>query len=264
VPSLSTLLKLIWFASFVLQFAILVLIVLRRNYRMLPLFSWYIGLNLSQAILMLGVYSHFGFYSAPSFRTYWATEVIIMIVQVLASTELLHRALQGYPGIWELTWRVILLAIVVVIVRAWLTANTGDQWGLWSAHYGYYFTFALAFVFCLLLIRRYSIVIDPVYKMLLGGFCFYACGSIVADALMRSAYLKKSAYSDVWNYSELLVFLVVLVVWLLALRDPVRVQAQAPIANNGLAYEVVAPQVSAQLRAINNTLQEFFDKKAPR
>lgn len=262
VPSLSTFLKLIWLASVVLQLTILVLVAVRRNYRTLPMFAWYIGLNLSQAFIMAAVYRHFGFYSAPSFRIYWATEVIIMITQVLASTELLHRALQEYPGVWELTWRVILLAIIVVIIRAWVTANSYDQWGLWNAHIGYHLTFAVAFVLCLLLIRRYSITIDPVYKMLVGGFCFYSCGSIVADALMKSAYVRKSAYSDVWNYSELGVFLIVLVVWIVALRDPVRVSAQVPTTNSAMAYEVVAPQLNAQLRAINDALQEFFDKKA--
>jgi hypothetical protein len=261
VTGLSTSLKLIWLASGILQFAILVLLVVRRHYRTLPMFAWYIGLNLAQAIIMVGIYSHFGFYSAPSFRTYWATEVIIMVAQTLASTELLHRALQGYPGIWQLTWRVIFSAIIVVTIRAWATANSTDQWGLWSAHIGYYLTFAIAFVFCLLLIRRYSILIDPVYKMLVGGFCFYSCGSIIADALMKSQYLKRfPAYAEVWNYSELWVFVITLVVWIVALRHPVRASSQAPSTPSGGAYEEIGPQVNARLRELNETLRKFFRK----
>ncbi|MBV8514258.1 MAG: hypothetical protein JO260_03065 [Acidobacteria bacterium] len=238
------------------------LVVVRRNYRALPTFAWYIGLNLAQALIMLGVYSHFGFSSAPSFRAYWAGEVFIMIVQTLASTEALHRALQDYPGIWELTWRVILFAILAVTVHTWRAANRTDQWGLLTAHRGYYLTFAVAFVLCLLVIRRYSVSIDPVYKMLIGGFCFYSCGSIVADTIVKSQYLQRfPRYAQVWNYSQLWVFITVLVIWIIALRHPVRVRPQAPSLSGGTNYEVIGTQVNAQLRATNDTLRKFFEKR---
>jgi hypothetical protein len=121
----------------------------------------------------------------------------------------------------------------------------------------------VAFVLCLLLIRRYAISIDPVYKMLVGGFCFYSCGSIFADTLLKSQYLMKfKAYAEVWNSWELWLFLIVLVVWTIALRHPVRVRARTPSLVDGSAYEVVAPQVNAQLRAMNDTLRKFFDKEA--
>lgn len=262
MAGLSTSLKLIWLASGLLQLAILVLVVVRRNYRALPTFTWYIGLNVAQALIMLGVYSHFGFTSATSFRTYWAGEVVIMILQTLASTEALHHALQNYPGIWELTWRVILLAILVVIVHAWRTANRNDAWGLLTAHRGYYVIFAVAFVLCLLLIRRYSVSIDPVYKMLVGGFCFYSCGWIVADTLLKLQYLQKfPRYAEVWNYSQMWVFLTVLTIWIIALRNPVRVQPQASSHGAGADYELIGPQINAQLRAMNDSLRKFFGKR---
>jgi hypothetical protein len=263
VSSLSTSIKLIWLASALLQFAIIVLIAVRRNYWAVPTFAWYMGLNLAQAFIMVGVYTHYGFSSAESFRTFWAGEVVIMVVQTLASTELLHRALQDYPGIWELTWRVILCAVAIVIVYAWATANSKDEWGLMAAHRGYYLTFAVAFVLCLLLIRRYDISIDPVYKILVGGFCFYSCGSIFADTLLKVQYLKKfKAYADVWNNFELWLFLVVMVVWIVALRHPVRVPVRDTNLVGGAAYEAMAPQVNAQLRTINDNLRKFFDKEA--
>lgn len=263
MAGLSTFLKIIWLASAVLQLAILVLVVVRRNYRAVPTFTWYIGLNLAQAFIMLGVYSHFGFRSEQAYHTYWALEVIIMVVQTLASTELLHRALQDYPGIWELTWRVILVAVIATIGVAWATANSNDQWGLMAAHRGYHSIFAVAFVLCLLLIQRYAISIDMVFKILVGGFCLYSCGTIFADTLLKLQYVKQSkAYAEVWNYSELLLFVVVLVVWIVALRHPVRVRAQQPNFVGGAAYEVMAPQVNAQLRAINDSLRKFFDKEA--
>jgi hypothetical protein len=263
VTGLSTILRMIWFASGILQIAILILIVSRRHYRTLPMFAWYIGLNFAQALILIPVYSHFGFISEASFRIYWATEVITMIAQTLASTELLHRALQDYPGIWELAWRLILSAIVVVIVYSWITANKNDQWGLMYADRGYYLTFAVAFVLCLLLVRHYSVAMDPVYKVLLGGFCFYSCGAFVSDTLLKAQFMQHlPKYSDVWNESELLIFFVVLVVWIVALRHPVSVPVKTSSGIGAGAYEQIGPQVNARLRELNDTLRKFFRKQA--
>jgi hypothetical protein len=265
VTDLPALLRIIWIASGVLQLAILVLIVVRRHYRTLPMFAWFVGLNLAQALVMAGVYQHYGFASALAFRAFWASEVITMIVQTLASAEILHRALDDYPGIWELVWRVILLSVIVIIGYSWMTASREGQWGLLAAVRGYYLTFAIAFVLCLLVVRHYSISIDPVYKLLLGGFCFYSCGCFVSDTLLKQQFLDHfKKYSDVWNESELLIFFVVLMVWVVALRHPVRAAALTPSSGpsipSGGAYEIIAPQINSRLRELNDTLRKFFRK----
>jgi hypothetical protein len=237
----------------------------RGHHRTLPMFVWYIGLNVTEAITMVFVYSHFGFNSAPAYRIFWAMQVIVMIAQTLASAEILHRALQDYPGIWELVWRVILSAIIATIGYAWWTADSRDQWGLMIAHRGYYFTFAVAFVLCLIVLRHYSVSIDPVYKILLAGFCFYSCASIVADTLLQSQFQRNfPGYANVWNAFEMLMFFAVLVVWAVALRHPVRVSASSkpPIHIGGGAYETVSPQVNASLREMNDTLRKIFGKQA--
>jgi hypothetical protein len=262
VTELSALLRFIWFASGFLQLAILVLVFSLHHYRTLPTFAWYIGLNLAQAILLVPVYSHFGFNSGPAYRTFWATQVITMIAQTLASTELLHRALQDYPGIWELTWRLILFAIVVVIGYSWANASRNDQWGLMYADRGYNLTFAVAFILCLLLVRHYSVSIDPVYKVLLGGFCFYSCGAFVSDTLLKQQFMEHfPKYSDVWNESELLIFFAVLAVWIVALRHPVRALSQTLSSPSGGAYEQLGPQINSRLRELNDVLRKFFRKR---
>ena len=265
VAGLSTSMQLLWLAGTVLQVAVLTLALLRRHYRTLPMFVWYIGLNIAEAFILAGVYSHFGFNSAPSFRTFWAMQMLVMVAQTLASTQLLHRALEDYPGIWELVWRVILVAIIAIIGYTWWTADGKDQWGLWAAHRGYYFTFAVAFVLCLLVIRHYSISIDPVYKVLLGGFCFYSCWNIVADTLLRSLFLQNfPGYADVWNASEMVMFFSVLVVWIVALRHPVRAAAASPTSGpTGGTYEGMSPRVNARLRELNDSLRKFFRRRAP-
>jgi hypothetical protein len=123
-------------------------------------------------------------------------------------------------------------------------------------------TFAIAFVVCLLVVRHYSISIDPVYKILLGGFCFFSCGSFICDTLLKQLFLDNfPRYSDVWNESELLIFFVVLMVWVVALRHPVTASAQTPLNPTGGAYEALAPQINSRLREMNDTLRKFFRKR---
>lgn len=259
---LSTFLRIVWLASAVLQVGILALIVFHHHYRSLPRFAWFIALNLAQAIILFVVYSRYGFNSEMAFRVFWATQVITMVAQTLASIELLHRALQDYPGIWELAWRLILVALLGVLAYSWATATPGGDWGLWAADRGFNLTFAIAIILCLLLVRHYTISIDPVYKAILGGFCFNSCGAIIADTLLRAQIqLHFPAYAEVWNEMEMLIFFVVLVVWVVALRHPVRVLA-SPGTTGAVPYEEFAPQINARLRELNDTLRKFFRKQA--
>jgi hypothetical protein len=265
VTDFSIFLQVIWFGAEALQVAILALILARRHYRKLPLFSLYIGLNVAQTIICAYVYKQFGFHSETAYWTYWATQIVTMIAQTLASTELLRRALQDYPGIWELSWRIILFSIIVLIGYCWATANTKDQWGLLYGVRGYYVIFALAFTACLLLARHYSIPIDPVYQALIGGFCFYACGSFVADTVLEKQFSQSfPKYSEVWNSSKMLLFFATLVVWTVALWHPVRATAQGPGAGDGdIDYRNFSPQVNARLREMNDSLRKFFGRQAP-
>jgi hypothetical protein len=222
-----------------------------------------VGLNLAQAIVLVIAYSHWGFTSTTAFRVFWTTEAITMIAQTLASTEILRRALEDYPGIWALTWRIVTFAVMAVVTYAWATADPKDQWGLMIADRGYYLTFAIATVACLLLIRHYSISIDPVYKAMLGGFCLYSCGVFVSDTLLQKLFLEHfPKYSEVWNGSELLIFLAAEMVWIFALTHPVPSKTKTPSAPNATVYEEFAPQVNTRLRELNDTLRKFFRKQA--
>jgi hypothetical protein len=261
VTGLSTFLRYLWAANAALQLLIVSLIFTRRHYRTLPLFTSYIILNLCQAALLLPVYSHFGLASPTSYHIFWITQAVAMLAQTLASTELLHRALWDYPGIWALAWRLVMVAVTIVVIYSWATADRESQWGLLTADRGYYLTFAVAMVSCLLLVRYYSISIDPVYKVLLGGFCLYSCATVLSDSLYKWLYLRKFKFlTDVWNDSEMVVFFFVLLVWTVALRLPVRVLAQSAPPDQA-SYDQLSPQLNARLREINDVLRRFFRRE---
>lgn len=264
MTSLSIFLRYSWAACIALQLTILVFLIAKRHFRTLPIFTSYIFLNLCQAAVLLVVYSRHDLYSHTSYNIFWIAQAITMFAQTLAASELLHRALWDYPGIWALTWRLIAVATTGVIAYSWATADKTDDWGLLSADRGYNLTFAVAMISCLALVRYYSVSIDRVYKSLLGGFCLYSCGVILADTLQKSLFEQHyGASAEIWNNSEMLIFLAVLVVWTFALSHPVRVPALplGPSPSDQSSYDQLSPQLNARLREINDILRKFFRKE---
>jgi hypothetical protein len=240
------------------QFTVLFLVVTRRHFHTLPVFSVYIALNLSQAALLFFAYSQFDLNSHAVRQLSWLSELLILTVQTFAATEVLYRVLRHYEGIWGLAWRLIVLAAVIVVCHELESAKQSPGWTLMIANRGYHLTFALALISCLLLVRFYSIPIDPVYKTLLGGFCVFSCTVVVANTLLQTLFLRHFADSGVvWNYLEMVTFLAVQIAWAVALRHRVRVDDKPSLLPPS-AYDRLSPDVNARLRALNDALSRFL------
>jgi hypothetical protein len=248
----------LWAISVGVQLTVLCLLISKRHFHSLPLFSIYIVLNLCQAAFLYFIYSQFGYYSHVARQMFWISEPITLAAQTLAATEVLFRALQAYSGIWGLAWRLIAAAVVVVVCYAAASAGQTPEWRLMIADRGYHLTFAIALISCLLLVRFYSIPVDPVYKTLLAGFCVFSCFSFVANTVLQALFQRHyPGSSDIWNYLEMLVFIVVQIVWAVALRHPVPAEAR-PTLLPPSTYDRLSPQVNARLRALNDLLSRLW------
>jgi len=258
MATLPPFILLLWAISIVVQLTVLFLLVGKRHFHSLPLFSIYIVLNLCQAAFLYFVYSQFGYNSDVARQMFWISEAITLAAQTLAATEVLHRVLRAYSGIWGLAWRLIAAAVFIVVCYALASAGRTPEWRLMIADRGYHLTFAVALISCLLLVRFYSIPVDPVYKTILGGFCVFSCSSVVANTLLQALFLRRYPRSaDVWNYLEMLVFIGVQISWAVALRQPVRAEAK-PTLLPPSTYERLSPQVNARLRALNDLLSKLW------
>jgi hypothetical protein len=258
MATLPPLILLLWAISAVVQITVLSLVVTRRHFHKLPLFSVYIALNLCQAALLFFVYSQFDLNSHAARQSSWLSELLILTVQTFAATEVLYRVLRHYAGIWGLAWRLIVVAAALVICHELASAKQSPEWTLMIANRGYHLTFALALISCLFLVRFYSIPIDPVYKTLLAGFCVFSCTVVVANTLLQTLFLRHFIDSGVvWNYLEMVTFLAVQIAWAVALRH--RVQADdKPALSPPSTYDRLSPDVDARLRALNDALSRFL------
>lgn len=262
MATLSPLILLLWAISGIVQLTVLFYVVTRRHFRTIPLFSLYIALNLCQAAFLYFVYSRFGFTSLIAHQSSWLSELIILTAQALAATEILHRVLRQYAGIWALAWRLVAVAAVIVISYVLFSAKESPDWSLMILNRGYHLTFAVTLISCLSLVRFYSIPIDPLYKTLMGGFCFLSCTIVVANTLLQMLFLRHFPNADVvWNYMEMVVFAGVQIAWAVALRHPARVQDK-PTMLPPSTYERLSTDVNSRLRALNDVLSRFLRAQA--
>jgi hypothetical protein len=255
---------LLWAGSAAAQLLVLVLLVPKRKFRRLPLFTTYAALNLCQIVFLVAVYSASRLTEGAAKDLAWYSECVTLFAQALATTEILKVTLRPYQGIWGLAWRALTFTSTVVLLLVAMATR-----GSWSAakwfeiNRGYHLTFATAVIACLLLIRYYSIQVPAVYKMILAGFCFYSCTEILINTVLETV-LKKSFgdYQPIWQSATMLSFIVVLFIWAAALWAPLPVEARPPDSPADSMHGRLSPEINERLRELNEKLLRLWKQEA--
>src|SRR5580658_8811392 len=254
----------LWACSVLAQLLVLALLFLKGNSRKLPYFTAYVTLNICQAGFLVFVYTHVWSDPDTPKTLAWTSECITLIVQALATTEILEITLRPYQGIWGLGWRALTVTSGIVVLLVALAAR--GHWG--SASWfqldrGYHLTFASALIACLLLVRYYSIPVPPAYKMLLGGFCFYSCTEIVVNTLLQ-AFFRQNFFLHLaaWQLLTLASFILVQVVWAAALWKALPVQDRQDTPSSDADYQRLSPQINEDLRRLNEKLLRLWKLEA--
>jgi len=254
----------LWACSALVQIALLLVLIAKGNFRKLPLFTSYVSLNLCQAGFVVMLYSVWGPNSLTSFRLAWYSECVTLFAQALATSEILRITLRTYEGIWGLAWRALVVTSSVVILLVALATHTHWAIARWfELNRGFQITFASAVIACLLLVRYYSIVVPTAYNMILGGFCFYSCMEILINTVLQ-AFLKKSYfdYQSAWQFSTMLSFVLVQVVWVSAVRKPLQSEYRKRERQSEVDYLRLSPQIDERLRQLDEKLKQLWKLEA--
>jgi hypothetical protein len=202
----------------------------------------------------------YGLSSAKTENLAWASETITLIAQYLAATEILRVVLKPYEGIWGLAWR--LLTVTTVVVSLLVVWRTHFSWG-WAKwfdwNHGYHLTFATAMLACLALIRYYVIPVPTAYKTILIGFCFFSCSELLINTVFRAAFYNKTpGHQALWQSSTMISFIVVLVLWAVALKKPLPSESPRLVLASDAAYQRLSPEINQQLRLLNEKLMRLW------
>jgi hypothetical protein len=242
----------------------LALLFVKGNFRKLPFFTWYIALDLCQVGFLLVVYSYWGTNSPTTTALAWSSECITFLAQALATVEILGMTLRPYPGIWGLGWRALVVTAGIVVVVVALTSRGHGASELWfEINRGYHLTFATALIVCLLLVRYYSIQVPTAYKMLLGGFCLNSCFEVLSNTLIQVLIHKRIVIQQgTWQFLTTSSFVIVLVIWAVALRKPFPVENRQTASPSDSSYQRLSPEINMRLRELNEKLLRIWKPEA--
>jgi hypothetical protein len=262
----SPIVSYLWVAAFLLQLVVAALLVVRGYLRRLPFFSAYIALNLCQAVLLYAIYHYYGDKSMQAYIAGWVSEAITLAARLCATVELLRLVLVSYRGIWGMTWRLLAFTCPMVLALVGIFFSRSDApVFVMQLDSGYHIVFAVALILCLGLLHYYPIRVEPVYKVLLLGFCWYSCAKILANAALHGfSYAQYVHYWPVWQILSISPYLLVLILWGSALSQPAPATQQQPTLLTDSEYRDISPEITAQLQAINRRLMNFWKIPGPK
>jgi hypothetical protein len=263
--NLPSIVRDLWAAAFLLQLVLCGLLFIRGYFRRLPFFTAYIALNLCQAVILYPIYHYYGDTSKVGYIAGWLSEAITLAARLCATVELLRLVLMSYRGIWGMTWRLLAFTCPMLLALVGIFSRSDAPVFVMQVDSGYHIVFAVALILCLGLLHYYPIRVEPVYKVLLLGFCWYSCAKILANAVLHGySYAQYLHYWPMWQTLSISSYSLVLILWASALSRPAPATHQQPTLLTDSEYRDISPEIHAQLQAINRRLMNFWKIQGPK
>src|SRR5260370_32158062 len=240
---------------------VLVLLLVRKNYRAYPAFTFYILVNLAQAILLFMAYRRWGFSSRPSWLFAWGTQIVVACARALAVAEVGGHFLSRYPGIWAPARRLFLWCAGLVLLYSGLAVRHQLELALPSADRGLELAIAAVVVVLFVFARYYDLRPKSTDRSRAIGFCLYSCFRVLNDTI-SDRYLY--GYAKLWSLLGMLAFFASLFLWCWALRKSHTEAATAEYLLPAGPDQILTPQSNLRLRSLNEQLSKICQTEGTR
>ena len=240
---------------------VLLLLVVRKSYRVYPAFTFYIVVNLAQAVLLFVIYRQWGFSSTAAWLFAFGTQTVAIGARGLAVAEICRHLLSCYPGIWGLAKRILLICAGLVLLYSGFAGR--HQWKLAvpSADRGLELSIATVIVVLFLFVRYYDVRTERTDRWLATGFCLYSCFGVLNDTF-ADRYLY--GYAELWSLLGMLAFFGSLFLWSWALRKPLNVTVTKENLLPLHVYQSLTPEINVRLRGLNEQLCRLWKPEVTR
>jgi hypothetical protein len=256
---------LVWGISVAVQAVVCFVLIFKGQFRKLPFFTSFVAVNICQAVYLYIVFAQFGIKSVTTTWLAWLSEPAILLLRTFATAEVLRLILKSYPGIWGLAWRVLAVGFGGVLAYAAIESGRNIPWAIAVLDRGYHLAFTVALVAGLLLIRYYSIPVEPLYKVILAGFCFYSCTIVLANTVGQWVFLRGFRnYQPIWQFTITAIYAGIQVDWAVELWKTAPSEESRPTLMASSLYQQISPQINERLYALNEQLSQFWGPKATR
>jgi hypothetical protein len=244
-----------WVVNSATSVLVLVLLAMRKNYRVYPAFAFYLLVNLASGATLFFVYGKWGYSSRASWLFAWGTQLVVSCARALAVAEVCRNLLARYLGIWALAKRIFVVCAALVLLYAGLAARHRWELALPNGDRAVELAVASVIVLLFLFARYYGLQAEPMDRSMAIGLCLYSCFRALNDTILeRFLY----GYSTLWSVLGALAFFASLCLWSWALRKPRTVSGMENKILPVGAYESIAPEINRRLRELNDLLSKIW------
>ena len=247
--------RVLWGLSFCLNFALVFLLLYRKNYRIYPCFLLYTMVNLFQAVVLFASLQLWKYHSAALFKIAWGSQGLVITARALSVAEVCRQVLAKYRGIWGLGWRLSLAVAGLVLAYSWAVGAHSQLLFLLTADRSIELAIAAALLALLLFAHYYQVAIEPADRFLASGFFLYSCFQVLNDTILER-WLQQ--YADFWNLLGTVTFLASMLLWGWALRVVQQPASSPPELLPGDHYRLLSPAINTRLKALDEQLGRFW------
>lgn len=245
----------LWASSVLAQICLFALLFLRGHFRRLAAFTGYITLDICQAGVLLAFYRRVGFAAPAAEAAAWVSQAATTGAKAFAVGEVCRRILRPYRGVWALGWRLLVGAASGVLLYAAVATRGNWKFAILYAQRGLELAIAATLVLLFVLIRYYLVPVHPALRSIALGFCVYSCFVVLNNSILER-WLR--SYALLWNATNLLFFLMVVLLWIRALWRPLPAQDEALSLLPADFYGEFSSEIHARLRKVNETLARLL------
>jgi len=246
----------LWNLSVILEGILCAFIVHRRLWRLLPLFTTYVILNLFVTAALWLVYKRFGDNSAFVFYFFWSKQSLLLVARAGVCAELCLLAFMSRPGVWLHVRRVLIAVSGAILLYAAIDAyhqvSVVESFVL-ALQRSLELAIAILLTSLLVIANRYRIPMERVPSLVALGMCIHSTFQILNNTLLKHWL---DPYFSWWNNVQIVSFQVALVIWLLALRRPLPETKPAPTLLPKDVYHSYARLIGQRLKDLDRDIQE--------
>ena len=225
--------RVLWGLSFCLNFALVFLLLYRKNYRIYPYFLLYTVVNLFQGVVLFTSLRLWKYHSSALYKIGWGTQGLVVAARALSVAEVCRHVLAKYRGIWGLGWRLSLAVAALVLAYSWAVGAHSRRLFAVTADRSIELAIAAALLALLVFAHYYQVVIEPATRFLAIGFFLYSCFGTIT-------------------------FLASMLLWGWALRVIPQQASSPPELLPIDHYRLLSPAINARLKALDEQLGRFW------
>ena len=251
----------LWAATTVVTVILLCVILARRLDLKFPFLAAYLGVNLLQTAAQVVLYEIYGFDSNVTYAAVWGSQAVVILARALATGEFCYALLGRYLGVWTLAKRILLLCSAVVLGLSIYFGKDGFRYGVITLEIASEAFIATLVVGAFLFAKYYGAEMEHNLVLLGLGLGLNSCVKILNDAVL-TRYL--SSYDGLWNEVAMTAFMVVLALWIFAMRATSTVNVPKPELADADLYRTLAPQMNRRLLELNEQLIRLWKLEQPK